>query len=219
VEFAVVLPVLVFVMFGIIDLGCMMFAAEEFDYAAAAAIRQIRTGAVQAAYQAAQTNGSSPYAGAADCRWATQTQVNYSSTTTNCLGFTINSTDTDSTIFGKLLCANLPVGGGAAGFLSCANFDWYVTGYGCFEADQCSSPANISTATLSYNPNGTPSAKFTTPGSSSIIVALIGYKYPFFTPLVGCLFDPADCAAGTQTKANLTYFMIVQAEPFSAALS
>ncbi len=213
-EFALILPVLVFVTFGIMDLGCMMFAAEEFNFAAAAAIRQIRTGAVQAAYQSAQTNGSSNYAGDADCKGATQILVNFASTTTNCLGFNISSSDTGSTIFGKLLCANLLVGGQGSGFLSCANFNWTVNAYGCFEADQCSNPVNISAATLSYNANGTSSAQFTTPGSTAIIVALIGYRYPFFTPLIGCFIDPADCAARTQTKANLTYFQVVEAEPF-----
>ncbi|HLY54169.1 MAG TPA: TadE/TadG family type IV pilus assembly protein [Stellaceae bacterium] len=221
VEFALLLPALAYLIFGVVDMGLMMFASEEMDLAASEAVREIRTGAVQAALAQANSNssGQSLYAGDSNCIGATTTVANFatSNATTNCLGFTVNSTDTASTVFGELLCHTVPVGGTTGAFLNCNNFNWDVQTYGCWPNQTCSNPAptDLRTVALTYNSSGNPQTFLTSPGSAAIIVAVIGYKYPFFTPLIGCFFDGPDCGVpGKQTTAPLRYYAVVQAEPF-----
>ncbi len=201
-EFALLAPVLLLLIFGIVDLGLMLFASQEVNNAAAAAVRQLRTGSVQGAPV------PSTYAGASNCANPSFTL----SSTQNCIGITINSGDTASTIFGKLLCANIFDNGA---FVTCTKFNWSVIGYNDFGSFSGALP------TLTYNADGTPSATFCQGAgahcaSDNIIVAMVGYKRPFMTPLVGCFFDPTDCAAGRSPVMLMTYFAVFQAEPFGA---
>lgn len=205
VEFAVLAPVLVLLIFGVVEVGIALVALEEFDTAAAAALRQIRTGAVQ------QAGIPSTYAGASNCASASFTP----GSNQNCLGINISASDTASTIFAKLLCANTFDGGA---ILNCdtsgtasSSMNWNITSYTSWSAFSGALPS------LSYNKDGTPSTTFAPGTGSQIVVAMVGYKRPFYNPLVGCFFDASDCLAGKSPVLLLTYYAVFMAEPWGAS--
>lgn len=201
VEIAMLMPFQIFLTYGIVETGLSIIALEEFDNAVGAAIRQIRTGALQ------QAPIPSTYAGATNC-----TNANFTpSSSQNCLGISIATGDSASTIFGKLICANNYDGNaifkcnltGAA----YVGLNWNVTGYANWKSLSSALP------TLTYNSNNTPSATFAPGAGTMVVVAMVGYKRPFTTPLIGCFFDPADCLGPTQYLL-LTYNAVFQAEPW-----
>ena len=200
-EFALLLPVLTMLMFGIVDIGLMMITAEDVAYAADIATRQLRTGAVQEA-----PVPSTP-ATAAQCLNPSYNAVENGQ---NCLGITINTGDTPQTIFKNLLCASIPDGGNIA---QCSKFNFDIVGY----ADWTTASSNISTLALTYNGSGVPQVSMAAaPGKDSIVISMIGYKYQFFTPMIGCIFDSRDCGSAVSPYVLLTHFTIFQTEPFSS---
>jgi hypothetical protein len=202
-EMALLLPVLMFVILGVVDTGMMMITGAEVTDAANAAVRQLRTGAIQAS----PTGAASTYAGATNC--ANPSFVLPANE--NCLGFNYSASDTASTIFGELLCSSLPTGSATA---TCTGFNWTVIGYATWD------DFNGALPNLTYNTDGTPSVTFpatTAIGAQAIVVSMVGYKYKFFTPLIGCVFDASDCLVGKSPQVVLNSFAVFEAEPFGVS--
>ncbi len=202
-EFAVILPVLVYFLFGIMDIALMLITSLEVNAASDIALRQIRTGELQTSVI------PSTYAGYSNCTNPSYTVITTNPGATNCLGVNLVTGDTSASILSRLLCANILDGGT---LVQCSSFDFDIEVFADWTDFSGALPS------LTFNASGTPVVNFNNGSAvlpSQVVAAMVGYRYYFFTPLIGCIFDPSDCAAGRKPFMVMTDFSAFRAEAFS----